>query len=81
MEDKNKAIQELFTRLEQLGRQQKVFQAEIYKLTQGLHKLTSPDSPHESEVRVREPFMRKRRRNFQASETFLRRAKAITHRT
>jgi hypothetical protein len=53
MEDKNKAIEELFTRLEQLTRQQKIFQAEIYKLTQDLHRLTSPDSPRESVAEIR----------------------------
>lgn len=41
MENKDKIIRELFTRLEQLTRQQKTFQEEIYRLTRDLHELTS----------------------------------------
>src|SRR5688500_17132101 len=41
MENKDKVIQELFTRLEQLSRQQKGFQEEIHKLQQQLQRLKS----------------------------------------
>ncbi|MEX1241156.1 MAG: DUF2339 domain-containing protein [Cyclobacteriaceae bacterium] len=44
MENKDKVIQELFTRLEQLSRQQKVFQEEIQKLQQQLQVLRSSEA-------------------------------------
>ena len=54
MENKDKVIQELFARLEQLSRQQKIFQDEIYRLTQDLHKVissgTNAPSPPEPPV-------------------------------
>ena len=49
MEDRNKAIEELSRRLEQLGRQQRIFQEEISRLTRDLQQLTSSQSGRQSE--------------------------------
>ena len=44
MENKDRVIQELFSRLDELTRQQKLFQDEIYKLHQDLHKIKTSES-------------------------------------
>ena len=59
MENKNVVIRELFERLDQLTRQQKVFQDEINKIRLDIHKLSTPaastssdDSPRQAASRA-----------------------------
>lgn len=70
MEDKNKAIQDLFDRLEQLTRQQKIFQDEIYKLTRDLHDLTAPEkrAKAEPEIPARKPVPEPKAENFLSAQ-------------
>ena len=49
MENKNVVIRELFERLDQLTRQQKVFQDEINKIRLDIHKLSTPASSTSSD--------------------------------
>ncbi len=49
MEDKEKEIQELLRRIEQLSQQQKIFQDQIQKLHQDAYRLKNPDRPASTE--------------------------------